>query len=675
MGTLAGMDNPSLSFEQACAGPFDWNFPSPTATPTHSTFGSSSNVLHTPKSASYHSHFHDAFATPQMPTFQTPQLAQLQAMTPLHRPQSSAETLRSSFIAQQQANAGRVVSAVQHPQPPMFQASPPSTWQPSMPAPMVDQNGQPLPYDTTQTQTPPPTRDTSARKRTQQPEQQQIAFGTPSTIASRRFVSPQRQAEEQHGFMAQQVPMQYPQIQFSPDMQGLGNVGPATAPVQSQTRLLWDQTMNTPAPGMQPKLDDPFGCDGQGPGQMYSAPAETSRDPTFPFNTPAMTSFGTQNPPSYATTGIDCSSLNSFAMPSGFLPHSTSVDPSLVYSSPAKPFTQPPQKAKSSRESFLQESRRRSSAAVGHARSETSSSGDTVYNRPTVSLRRSNTSGSLRHHAAHTPMRAEEALSRSHSVHLLPPRTASPLKRVGRTPLNSISESSRPKPRASVRLEIDENGCARTVTDRQDGSPNKALRERYPALWDSDSSGDESDGSEQIPSRAASFSFTRGQERTSKAARLEAPVENLEGLSIPRSGSSSSMRVTPSKAAVAAAAQLRRQGSARKAPTRELQRRKSTLSSTTSTIDSCPFDMSMVDPQLSRPMERPAMQQPNVNLSHRNSFAPTAADSYFMSFDQSVNSFQQQQLAMSPINEMSFYDSMSSVPTVDGVATRARRRL
>ncbi|KAI7598393.1 hypothetical protein KC319_g23012, partial [Hortaea werneckii] len=147
-----------MDFEQAFAGNADWTFPSPTATPTTAAFGN--NVFQTPKTSTFPSHFRDAFSTPQIPGYTTPQQHQPASMTPGHRPQSSSETLRSNFYANVHARH----PPVQH--TPQYKTGPPAF------SPVQQQQGihfsppmQPgmhYPSEFTQTQTPPPTRDTSA---------------------------------------------------------------------------------------------------------------------------------------------------------------------------------------------------------------------------------------------------------------------------------------------------------------------------------------------------------------------------------------------------------------------------------------------------------------------------------------------------------------------------------
>ncbi|KAK5132381.1 hypothetical protein LTR08_009152 [Meristemomyces frigidus] len=359
------------------------------------------------------SSFQEAFMTPQMACYATPQQPQYHSMAPVQRPQSSSEVLRSNFYANVQASgvsqqpvhtgyAGSMLSQVDNHS---FQVSPVQAIMQS--------------FDSTQMQTPPPTRGSSAQK-AQQPAQ--IAFGTPSTIASRRFMTPQQPVVQSNAPHAQHTSIQYPQVQYSPNLYQFANMSQVPAVVMPQTQLLWEQ-------------------------------------------------------------------------------------------------------------------------ASGHI------------------------------------ARPEQR-----------PLGVSPLKRVGKAPLGSISEhKSRPRP--SVILTVDENGNARTENACIAESPTTSIRDRYPGLFDSDTSDDESDG-EQPPSCSASFTFAKGEDRRSKAARLDGPVENLDGIDILRSSSRASNKgVTPSRAAIVAAASLRRQASLRRTGRSTPVKRNTMTRSTSSLLDTCPMDM------------------------------------------------------------------------------------
>lgn len=569
----------------------DWNFPSPTVTPTSGSFNQTH--FHTPKTATLPSQFfQDAFSTPQMPGYATPRQQDFPSVTPMQRAQqqqhTSSDVLRSNYYANVQAS-GLVPGQVMPPPPSQagYQApvvSPIYGYSQALPA----QPGQTMAFDSSHMQTPPPTRGTSVRKSA---PSQPIAFGTPSTIASRRFLTPEQQLNnaQQQAHGVQNHPMQFPQLQFSSDVYQFGNFGPASAPVYPQTQLLWENTASPMMYNQQAMLDDPFAPTTTDAMGWPAAPVQQNNMQSIAFNTPVMSSFPVQPPVQRPASAAPVANNQTPQPPP--VSAATSVNPSLVYSSPMRPVVQSvPRQSKSRNTTTRPAAPRKDSANADHQRTETATSADAIITPVSKNeLRRSNTTGTSRPSTSHT-IGGGESFARSRAV-LQPPRTASPLKRVGQASLGSISETKHARPRASVILTIDENGRARTQTTRtEDDSPEKAMRERYPGLFDSDSSDDESEEEEQTPSRSASFSFAKGEERKSKAAKLDPPVENLEGLSLPRSSSAASMKVTPSRAAIAAAAQLRRGGSLRKqTPSRNGQRR--VASNAASFIDTAPMDV------------------------------------------------------------------------------------
>ncbi|KAK1810273.1 hypothetical protein LTR12_015380 [Friedmanniomyces endolithicus] len=555
-----------MEFDQAFVGNGDWNFPSPGATPTNPTFG---NVFQTPKTATFPSHFQDAFNTPQMQVYTTPQQPQYSSMTPVQR-HTSSETLRSSYYAGVQAgySVPEISPGIHH----GFQISP-------------AQQATQMSLSSSQMQTPPPTRGMSAKK-TQQPTQ--IAFGTPSTIASRRFLTPQQEMAGHAMVLGSHTPMPLAQMQFSQDMYQVANMGPASAPVMPQTQLLWDH-MGTPMTTLpqQSSLEDPFAP------AMQHNPPWSGQLQAMSFETPAMASFPVQ--PLHGQPMSTAAMDNRLVHRTPVVPISAGLDPSLIYSSPLRPTAQSGSRSSKGRLEKCHVKRKDSAmTSTSHTASISP-----VHSEPAIfepGLYRSNTTGPARPSSAQSTANLLETLNRSSSF-TQTPRTASPLKRIGRNQLGSISEH-KPRHRASVILTVDENGIARTETTRAEQSPTRSVRDRYPGLFDSDTSDDESDTSEQPPSRSASFTFIKGEERRTKAARLDPPIENLEGLSIPRSSSRASNKsVTPSRAAIAAAAQLRRQGSVKR-PSRAASAKRNPMSSSTgSLIDSCPMDMSNAEQQ------------------------------------------------------------------------------
>ena len=404
-------------------------------------------------------------------------------------------------------------------------------------------------------------------------------------------MTPQQQAvQTSNGWMSQQSPMQFPQLQFSPEMYPFANLGPASAPVMPQSRILWDQNGSPIQPMPQPSLDDPFAPATTTSTVWSNVESTQNGNQSAAFDTPAMNSFSVQAPHPKAvparrmTDNFGASAVNDTSL--------AGVDPSLLYSGPVRPVLRSNSASTQARPPPPPPpTEKKTKDGTSHTRNSTISSTDTAATRSTTNLQRSKTTGPAHSKSVLMTLSGTESLSRSNSFNQMP-RTASPVKRIGRPSVGSASEG-RPKQRTSVILTVDENGIARTETKKAEKSPTRSIRERYPALFDSDSSDGESNASEHIPSRPSSFIFDKRDERKPKIARLDPPVENLEGLSIPRSGSSASMRrgVQPSRAVVAATAQLRRQGSLRRSTPSRNSRRNLASSSTSSLIDTCPMDV------------------------------------------------------------------------------------
>ncbi|PNS17264.1 hypothetical protein CAC42_6947 [Sphaceloma murrayae] len=247
---------------------------------------------------------------------------------------------------------------------------------------------------------------------------------------------------------------------------------------------------------------------------------------------------------------------------------SAGVDPNLLYSSPLRmpppimprqlvPSSQPCQNDSLSPERIPQMPFPSSAASLATTQLSMQSDRNSAATTPggsKLGLRRSNTTESRRPHSMYGSI---ESLSRSNTTSGIQ-RRASPLKRYNRnstTSLASISEStpSLPRSRTSVVLTVDSKGRARTETRTMDPSPTKStsMMARYPSLWDD--SEDDSDSDE-----------TTGRDKVARAAKIDSTLASLEGLHLPRSSSSASNRATPSKAAIAAAIQLRRQSSVKK---------------------------------------------------------------------------------------------------------------
>jgi len=504
----------------------------------------------------------------------------------MQRPQSSSETLRSNYYAAMQAQNGaqNMNTSVQYAHAQEIPSN-------GVYANMAQPSPQHITFtqcDPSQMQTPPPTRGTSVKK----PQLvQNVAFGTPSTIASRRFMTPQQHVLQSNAPMhQQQTPMQFPMLQLSPDMQQFGNMGPMTAPVHSQTHNFWDAQPSPVENFVQTQpvmLDDPFGLNASHQQLPWTpsvaTPQQQQGAQSMGFNTPAMNSFAVQQGHSRPASAAAISQHNVPSLQPTHSQTSSGVNPSLLYSSPAQSLARDNTRAMKARPTMEQVDVKRRDSAVPTLTTPTSGT------RSMQMLRRCNTTGATRPRSSASSVASTDSLSTNNSMGQVV-RSGSPLKRVGVTPLDSISEAMKPRvQRPSVVLTIDENGLARAVPQAST-SPTKSVRERYPGLFDSDSSDGESNASLGPASRNPSFSFTKGEERRPKIARLDTPVENLDGLTLPRSASSSSLRVNPSRAAIAAAAQLKRQGSIRKPGSLRSKKPLQKSASYNSMIDTCPMD-------------------------------------------------------------------------------------
>ena len=562
-----------ISIRHASAS-VDWSFPSPTATPRNPLVR---NVFETPKSSNLPTHFQDAFTTPQMQNYATPHPQLYHSTTPMQYPHILPETLQADFLAGLQTTAGHgaagsagTSSSQQNHEFSLGKATPAQTTS------MYGCN-MTTSFDSSQMQTPPPTRGASSKKT---PIDQHIAFGTPSTIATRRLATPQQPvASTAPVHLEQTTPAPFPQLQLSPDAFQFTDFGPTSAPILPQSRILWVPDSADEA-FSQSQLADPFAPTSSAHEMSWTTDTATMPTTTqnVSFDTPAMDSFPVQAPhprPASAASASQPPIFSSLSLASN------GVDPSLLYTSPARAVERP-----NSRQNIVRPLKAPVELPAPMpiaSRAQHDPKFNPASSRAGAQLERATTVAHSRL-GAHISGAVTDPRNRSVSLGQVP-RTSSPVKRYNSTWLQSISES-KPKFRASVVLTVDENGRARTETRQVDGSPTRSMKTRYPALFDSDSSDAESDGSGAALGMAPSFTAEKRSQRRFKAARLDPPVEDLEGLSLPRSHSSSSLRkgIPPSRAAVAAAAQLRRQGSLRKPSSGRSSKRPSVV------IDTAPMD-------------------------------------------------------------------------------------
>ncbi|KAF1827079.1 uncharacterized protein K489DRAFT_397420 [Dissoconium aciculare CBS 342.82] len=570
-----------------------WTFQSPGQTPTSTSFDTS--IFQTPKSMAYPSHFQDAFNTPHLQSYNTPQQPEYPILTPQQQQQfMPVETLRSNAYANGQPMVGRaddtgamdmglVNGQSNANMPQMSQAY--AAQQDNI---MVsgndfhsafDQNSFAMSFDSSQMQTPPPTGDSSAKRLPPGPH---VAFDTPSTIASRRNVTPQQSYYPQQGVQQQQTPVHFPYLPFSPEEYPFANLGPVTAPAMTQGNVLWAQSSPTGMYPQQNLLADPFApahCESM----MWPSMNATAGVQGVAFDTPAMVEFPTMAPhqiPMSATSVVPSSRPSTM---------SGAVDPALLFDSSRKSISQQRDLSQMSQSNAgaltAADTARRASAtedansSTVHTHFDVSSAAARLPSANRPGLRRSNTTGTM------------SVLQQQHQH--IPARTGSPLKRGG-LPLTSITETSaaakKPRQRTSVMLMIDESGRARTESrplsaSGKVDSPTQSARAKYPGLFDSDSedSDDEANdaasdaSSASIAARNASFhpqsrphASAGHQSKAGPYDRSSSVVDDDDAAStIPsRSSSSASNRVAPSRAAIAAVAQLRRASSLKRSQKR-----------------------------------------------------------------------------------------------------------
>lgn len=475
----------------------------------------------------------------------------------------------------------------------------------------------------------PPTRSSSVKRQPQRTES--VVFDTPPSMLAGRhedpyqrisFVDVQQQQLQQH--QQQQTPLQQhrPQprqppydpspanhqpLDFSHSSYVFSDTSAPTVLAPPQECQPWPQSLQNgnPAGTVQAwdSLQDPF---------LTWLPQSTSGLPEQLCNTSAGDLGRTpgQSSGAYPVNASDnghyeTHPYESRTSPEKALPTTASVNPSLVYSSPTRTdtsegthsftYSRPSAAASERRIPYdhsitdprheLQSVR---AARPRHTHAQNGSRSFVNVSSGRSELQRSNTMSSL--HSNSPPGQNNTAhsgvLTRSNSAVSLP-RRSSPLKRDrgSRASLSSISETPKPVVRTSVVLTVDSNGRAETRV--VESSPTKSLRDKYPSLWENsnnDPGTPQSRSTSKWPSRNSSL-VQRGEERCSKIAKLDPPLEDLEKLHLPRSNSSASLK-TPSKAAYAAAAQLRRQSSAKKHHAPVMHTRRNTLASLNSSFES-----------------------------------------------------------------------------------------
>jgi hypothetical protein len=534
----------------------------------------------------YPSHFRDAFNTPHLQSYNTPQQPEYPALTtPQQQQFMPVETLRSNAYANGQPMPGHADGAgtmemglmsghSMMDMSQMSQAYPASQDNSIMSGndyhSALSQNSFAMSFES-QMQTPPPTGDSSAKRLVPGPH---AAFGTPSTIASRRNITPQQSYYTQQGAMQQSTPVQFPYLPFSPEeCSSFSNMGPATAPAMPQGNILWAQTSPSGMYPQQNLLSDPF-APAQCESMMWPSMNATAGVQAVAFDTPAMVEFPTMAPHHIP---LSITSVVPSSRPSTM---SGAVDPALLFASPTHPVAQQRNQtqvnfgnAPVSADLALRGSATGSVSGTtmpNHSDMASAAARLPSANRP--GLRRSNTTGTL------SIIQQEQQQ--------VPARTGSPLKRVG-LPLTSINEASaavkKQRQRNSVVLMIDESGRARAESrpvssKAKVDSPTQSARAKYPGLFDSDSEDSDDDAddgasdasSASLAARKASFrphSKVRSSTQVLPDPHRSSSVvdeDDAASTNPSRCTSSASNRVAPSRAAIAAVAQLRRASSVKR---------------------------------------------------------------------------------------------------------------
>ena len=531
--------------------PTDWHIPSPSQTPTSTSFPSGAFV--TPKSNKFPSHFQEAFSTPQPngqhTPFQTPSSFSNQ-ITPRVRPASSYSQDKIKFDDPVFHRNHAAIDPGLH-LPPVEASrrlsSSPNTSQPLRSAdrgrfPPRALEGLPMnEMDSSQMQTPPPTRDSSRRKAQQA---YAAALNTPTTASRRAAIPDPANVNYAVPPQTQASPFATTNLHYSPDIYQFSNTAPATAPVYGQPRAMWghSDSLSTMNMDWSSTFDDPFAASSQQPAnqmswQDLSSPINAGTNvqhvalgpqtsPGWVGGNATQSNYAPTSkavPESPVTTGVNPSLLMSFSGPgvdtaSSDQPVALNSASSSIATQGRQPYEQQSQELQRDRDA--EQARK----ARQHTRNSTSSSFATSKGSARPGLGRANTVGGFKGSG-------RGALSVGDQV----ARTSSPLKRQSQGSLASIPER-RKSQRRSVVLTVDENGRASTETKILNDSHQPEPRQKYPSLWDDESSESSSGDDATTRRRPSSFTFGRSSDRPAKAPR----PTSKDVTSMPRSSSASS---------------------------------------------------------------------------------------------------------------------------------------
>ncbi|KAF2757023.1 hypothetical protein EJ05DRAFT_52162 [Pseudovirgaria hyperparasitica] len=517
----------------------DWRLPSPSSTPTSPSI--QDHLLLTPKTAPSHSHFLDAFTTPDVNAASTPHL------TPLFTFDSpvfshSKNRLRSPEDPSFHVNhfsqdltllpvepSRRLTSSPNPSSTPVKQRE---VHHRSKITSKLPSNSE---MDPSQIQTPPPTRDSSSRKKHGQPQSVYRNI-TPATTGHRstQVSTP----VNQNAFNS--TPVQFPSLRSSTSGTPIFDAGPLTTPIYSQ-RLFWEDDSVQQDMGMNVNLSvDPFGPTPGRNNTPFGWPLVDSgnqmqfndlsqhnttnaSDTSLPFTSTSgdgLTTSSFTTGSFAATSGVDPSMLFSFGGPfdmSGSNKDLTDNQP-VVDHLGRRPYEQQTREFEQERQQRELAKQRKQQQ---HSRTNTTSSSGSSGQPSRPLIQRSRTESTIWRDSNTAFAQSRTPTSSSQLEHI--PRRSSPLKRLSsQGGLSAIAETNRSRPR--TRLVIDESGRARTETDpyvqaRQEKTPQPKYRTQYPGHWDTDDSSEE-DEDRPVSSRTNSFAFPASSTRpSSKHAR------------------------------------------------------------------------------------------------------------------------------------------------------------
>ena len=193
-------------------------------------------------------------------------------------------------------------------------------------------------------QTPPPTSTSASRRKAQQAQVTRLA-NNPSSQNGRRMSSPalaQNDLQQPPTTLTEESPLQFPNLQFSPDGFSFPASGPATAPVYPQHKLFWDPEQNTNAMNVDMSMDDTFSAFGI-TSQRFpdSFVTDENLDPftTLPATSTFQSSAGISQPTHASAlnqTNLSPSKAVITSGSSSVKNRGIVVNPSLLFSSPSR---------------------------------------------------------------------------------------------------------------------------------------------------------------------------------------------------------------------------------------------------------------------------------------------------------------------------------------------------